>query len=279
MIMCRLVALAMRNPVKELVSSVIEAFVKSSQYDPYLERASKGKYSQHIDGWGLAYIGSIDNTYVIGYHKQLDPVFSEQSRRILDYFINKLVGLDAVHAIIHARKASITEPIGLEYAHPYMYRLGKNIIWFAHNGGARKTELAAILNENPILRTDSDMLGLYIALRLSKCVETSRDIDMCLIESYLGAKEYISTNNAMNTALMLATSVDIGLYLSHWINSSQPELREYYSMISITSSEATIAGSITLLEYLPVNLRESASLMREGLYKLKPGSLERIAIL
>lgn len=274
--MCRLLMIAMRKPERDLLSIAINALVEASRYDPYLILASRGKYSDHADGWGIAYVGYISESPVIGYHREINPLFSPQSRSYINYLINKLVELDTLYIVIHARRASSSEPIGVEHTHPYMYRLNGKTIWFAHNGVARKRDLAGILGENPASKTDSAMLGLYVSMNLSKCIDQLRSVDECIVKSYITGKKYIADNSAMNTALLLMMNSNVYLYLSHWVNSDQPELREYYSMISIDIGKATVAGSITIAEYLPSEIRESVRYIHEGVYRVEPGLLRTL---
>lgn len=275
--MCRILASAIHRPQKEKTKLLLESFSKSAQRDPYLEIISNKKYQSHGDGWGLAYIGYINNIPVIGYYRSIEPIYSEHSRSVIEHLIEKIAELDIVYLVIHARRASRTEPIGQEHSHPFMYRLEKGAIWFAHNGGAFKKDIALTIGEYPWLRTDSELLGLFITKNIQTCMH--RDLDQCVVEAYKRSIRYIPSNSALNTCLLVLDEDKPHLYASAWYNTSESNLSRYFSMHKIISEELTALGSITILEYLPRDIREKSSILEPGIYKVDLGECTRLASL
>lgn len=275
--MCRLLALAGRSVDANMLRSIIYAFVESSRHDPYLARIIEGRApSSHDDGWGLVAVGIIDGEPTIAHYKTVEPIFSGHSREVLDLYLKKISGYEELYVVIHARKASRREPYGVEYAHPYMMLSERAAAWFAHNGGANKKQLAEKLGVNPWLRVDSELLGFYVMDTAISCIEGGGRIDSCVVEAYQIAKHYVVDGSALNTVLLILHCTEPHLYVTQWIKQPKSQLhKEYFDYVSYVNSTLAFAGSISIRDYLPRNL--STQVVEPGIYKLKPGILEKIS--
>ncbi|MEM4558252.1 MAG: hypothetical protein QW251_05615 [Desulfurococcaceae archaeon] len=277
--MCRLYAMAYRKPDHTTLKTFIEAFVESNRYDHYLASLAPDKsVASHDDGWGLVAVGLVDNTPTHAYYKTVEPIFHENSRRILELYTKKMASYDEVYIIVHARKASRREPYGPEYAHPYMMMSDSGIAWFAHNGGADKKLLAEKLGVYPWVRVDSELLGYYVMDNVLSCVGGEGSVDNCVVEAYLAAKHYVVKNSALNTALLVLHEDKPHLYITHWVREPKTQQHlKYFEMISLLSDAMTFGGSISIREYLPESYAEKLSSLEPGVYRLEPGSLKKLS--
>jgi len=277
--MCRLLVARLSGDGVESISDVLAAFVESNRFDPYLERVSGGRYYSHDDGWGLAAVGYGENPSVI-YHRMIEPIYYESSLRMLDLIAKRLQRYSEVYLLLHARKSSRNEPYGGEYVHPFMRLLENGAIWFAHNGGAMKNELARELGVYPWVRVDSELLGYFIMGAIDECLSSGGGLDNCVGDAYVKGLNYIPSGSGYNTGLLALVGREASLYLSHRVvgNPSQ-ELMDYYSMVSYASREVLIAGSITIRNYLPKKITRhlNESIIEPGVYKVTAGNLVKLA--
>ncbi|AFL67014.1 class II glutamine amidotransferase [Desulfurococcus amylolyticus] len=269
--MCRLLVARFTGEKIESAGEVLNAFIESSKRDPYLERVSGNRYSAHDDGWGIAVVGYGDNPSII-YHRMIEPIYFENSLRVLDLINKRIQRYKEVYLLIHSRKSSRNEPYGLEYTHPFMRLMENGALWFAHNGGAKKEELARELGVYPWIRVDSELLGYYIMGNIGDCLSINDDLDECVRDAYVKGLKYIPENSGYNTGLLALTSRNTSLYISHKVagNPSQA-LLDYYKIVVYTSDEAVIAGSITIKEYLPSKVSEQFKtwFLEPGLYSIR----------
>lgn len=277
--MCRLLALVFSRVVDEyLLDTILESFTLSNEYDPYLERASRGKSRSHDDGWGLAIAGLVDGQPVTAYYKSLEPIFYESSRRMLKLFSRKIRNYQPLYLVLHARKASAREPYGLDYVHPFMRLSDSGAAWFVHNGGADKKALAEKLGVYPWLRVDSELLGHYVMDQVLSCAESEENIDTCVVEAYSEAKNYVASRSALNTALLVLFKDMPYLYITHWLRElHENDLRDYYAVIAYKGEHLVFAGSISIREYAPRNILSDIHVLEPGVYRLAPGHVVKVS--
>lgn len=277
--MCRLYLQAYKKPDYSNLKTLVEAFIESSRYDPYLAKmiADRAVVS-HDDGWGLVIIGLVDGLPTVAHYKSVEPIFYENSRRIVDLYLKRASSYDEVYIVIHARKASRREPYGEEYAHPYMMMSDVGVAWFVHNGGADKKLLAEKLGVYPWVRVDSELLGFYIMDHVLSCIGGGRDVDECAVEAYMEAKYYVIRNSALNTALVVLYESEPHLYTTHWVREPRTLAhQEYYKIVSYIDATMSFAGSISIKEYLSEDYTKNLAVLEQGVYKLRPGSIKKLS--
>lgn len=278
--MCRILALALSKTDRDFLDTALNSFVLSNEHDQYLERVSRNKHKSHDDGWGLVAVGLLREQPVVAYHKSLEPIFYESSRRMLGLFSRKISEYQPLYLALHTRKASAKEPYGVDYVHPFTRLTDNGAAWFMHNGGADKKALAEKLGVYQWLRVDSELLGHYIMDQVLTCAEGGENIDTCVTDAYSEAKNYVLSSSALNTALLVLFKDSPHLYLTHWLREPRDDyLKEYYAIVAYENGEVAFAGSITIKEYLPRNMLDNLYVLEQGIYKFKPGGLIKIASL
>ncbi len=276
--MCRLLALASTKLTEDTIRTLVEAFIESSRHDDYLKKITSDKVYSHDDGWGLIALGLIDNKPTLAHHHSIEPIFEEYSKHILDLFIKRISRYDLLYLILHSRKSSRREPYGLEYTHPFMRISERCAGWFAHNGGADKGELARVLGVNPWLRVDSELLGHYVMNNVFNCVESGNNIDECVRATYNDAKKYVLEGSALNTSLLLLVDSEIHLYVTHYTrNVTSSDRKQYYAIVAYTEDGLSLAGSVTLADYLPPKYRDKIISLEPGIYRVEPSRVFKIS--
>lgn len=273
--MCRIMSLAFTSEKSNLVDLFIDAFIKASRYDPYLERLSSE--ASHGDGWGIASISFQDNKPHVYYYKSADPVYTDTSEKALKSIVNDLKKHDYSLVIIHARKASSSEPVGEKYSHPFYIEVDGLKAWFIHNGSADKKILGDKLGLDPRTHVDSELLGRLLVLEIDKCLGSGGVIQDCVYRAYSVSKEYILEKSALNTSLLISRNTWCELYTSHWVkNPGSDARREYYSIIAYETRGFTASGSITIKNYLPGDVKAMIKVLEPGIYNLTPEGISRI---
>lgn len=275
--MCRLLGVASSRLHQGELENIIKAFVLSNVYDPYMARLTGSRVYTHDDGWGFIATGYVNEQPTISYYKSIEPVFYESSTRILSLLVKKTVNYSPLYLVIHARKASPSEPYGIEYTHPYM-RLSENgAAWFTHNGGVYKTILAEKLRVYPWIRVDSELLGFYVMDNVLSCAEGGGDVDRCVTDTYLEARDYVVKGSALNTLLLVLFKNEIYLYITHWLREiSEEKKREYYAIIGYRNTNISLAGSISIREYLDLAIAQNTIILDTGIYRIEPGNIVKI---
>lgn len=275
--MCRLLGLVTSEISSDYLYDIMRAFVLSNMHDPYMAKLTGSKSYSHDDGWGLVATGYVHDQPTSAFYKSVEPVFHESSIKILKLFVKRIINYKPLYLIIHARKASPMEPYGVEYAHPYM-RLSENgVAWFMHNGGAYKTAIAEKLGVNPWIRVDSELLGYYLMDNILSCAEGGNDLDSCVVEAYVEARNYVVKGSALNTALLLLFRNKPYLYITHWLREvSEDVKRDYYTIVAYKSQRLIFAGSISIKEYAPTFIANNIVRLDPGIYRLEPGDIVKI---
>jgi len=275
--MCRLLAAIGLNPRGGWLTDVFKAFVESSRRDDYLAKLTEGRSFSHDDGWGIAGVGIAGSEYAVLYHRSLLPIFHSHSEAELEFILDRLRRYDKIYFISHARKSSRREPYGEEFVHPFKYEFEKGVAWFAHNGGVDKRSLGKVLKVNHLLRVDSDIAGLFIVDRLSKCTS---EIGECVADAYKELTGYVPEGGALNTLLLLLSETGPRLYVSYFYKEATKGIdrlyRDYYKVFSLESDDYIAVSSSTLLNYYNTsNVRE----LEEGLYELSERGLRKLSTL
>lgn len=230
-------------------SDVIEAFIKSSECDPYLASlTSKGDCGSHDDGWGYVLMGwdsEVSDAYIASY-KTSRPVFKDVAG--VNSMLNLLKeGLNYV-LILHSRKASIGSK-NVFNAHPF-YFSGKGFdYWLVHNGTALKEELTDALNvtmrEDLLDVSDTYLLGAYIYTQMNGLNPEN------VVNAYRKAVKF--TKTALNTAaLAFNTSKVIAVVTSYLSKAKLGNVKEvnYYRLYEYEGNGVRAVVSSTLALHL-----------------------------
>lgn len=263
--MCRILIARLTRPNVELIDDLFGAFINASKHDPYLLKVTRGATASHSDGWGLIAVGAIDGTLSIVEYRSPYPVFSNAVSEIIELIKSKISMFEEVYLLIHSRKASRGEPYGTDYLHPFFRLSERGALWFAHNGGASKKELAELLGVHYWLNVDSGLLGQYLMSKVMECYESGRGIDDCVKASYMDARRYV--RGLYNTGLLGVLDERPVLYTSHAVYGGDPELAAYGELISYRLESGLIVASITFKEYFETEATYTT--LRPGLYKFE----------
>ncbi len=273
--MCRILVIANRPRVDDKYVEFINAFIKASKNDVYLEKISRSGRKSHSDGWGLAGIGLVDVHPVILYYKTILPIYHSVSREILNLFNTRIKHYNELFLVLHVRLSSIKEPYGEKYVHPFEVKISKRgILWFIHNGEVDKTTLYREAGvESPYYYTDSWIAALYLAKYMEKCIARVDDVENCVVEAYNKLLEYVVT--ALNTGLLVFYDNQPFLYASFYhreYNKLEHERKIYYQLRMYRETETSVIASSTI-DYYIGGMEEA----EQGLYRVLPGKIIKIA--
>ncbi|NPA97150.1 MAG: hypothetical protein GXO32_06070 [Crenarchaeota archaeon] len=234
--MCRLLALHCIEcrELSNAISLTLDALVEASSFDSRLIAVTAGRRESHGDGWGYALALNRGGAPAVAHDKFILPIFSQFSREVLAQVARFLGVRGEAAAILHARAASPSEPLGSRASHPYEYRIRvgdeeEATLYFAHNGGANKDALRKELKLARHYHTDSYALGLYIAraLESSQCLE-----ERCLARAVAEAVGRFCVKDGKPlggvTAALLVSDKGFALVASSWFDSSDELRAQYY---------------------------------------------------
>jgi len=191
--------------------------------------------------------------------------------------IEKLSGYDLAYLVLHSRASGRSEPYGVEYSHPYRVDTVFGAIWFAHNGSVDKHRLSQKLGQVvPWLYTDSQLLAMYIARSLERCVKQVDDLDNCVSEVYRESLEYVPKLSALNTALLILFKDSVHLYTSFYVNGWEEceECRKrYYQLYTVVKNGVAAIASSTLKLYVGRELEFNP--LEQGVYSVE---VERVRL-
>jgi glutamine amidotransferase len=277
--MCRLLTAWLGKGGLEKIELILEAFIRSSEHDKYLEKASGGRSLSHDDGWGIAAVGMVKGKPSIIQHRSILPIYDIESLRMIKLIESRLKRYEEVIMMVHSRKASMSEPYGEEYLHPFITLLKNGAAWFAHNGGADKPRLANLLGVHPWIRVDSELLGYFLIGKIEDCLESGNGLDQCVVGAYDSSKEFIPPCNGLNTGLIMLLDNTPHLYFTHGVAQpcSNQALLDYYKFAAFRIDDSAVAGSITVLDYLPQDSSISEiSILEAGVYKASKTGFTRL---
>jgi predicted glutamine amidotransferase len=134
--MCRMMLL--KGDFASVFVPLISAFKEVCSNDP-LNREPDGSVYSHPDGWGFV---NIKDT--IEYGKYAQPVYDAEVPNMRDGLF-----------MIHARKTSTGEPVGVGFTHPFHAFDAESEYWLSHNGDFDKAKMAEYM-EIPVPVGESD---------------------------------------------------------------------------------------------------------------------------
>jgi len=277
--MCRILTGWLKTGDFESLRIILDSFIKGSEHDGYLEKASGGRYSSHDDGWGIAAVGLAGGKPSVVYHKMLNPIFDADSIKMINLIEARLKRYDEVAFIVHSRKSSRFEPYGGDYLHPFIRLFENGAGWFAHNGGVDKVRIAGMLGVHPWTRVDSELLAYYLMNSVEECLLEEKDVDRCVIKSYESSLDYVPPCSGLNTGLLLLLGDKPYLYTTHFIGRpcKNQSLIDYFRMLLLQVGESWVAASITLADYLPQHAMIAKTIIVDpGLYKLSSEGWTRL---
>ena len=252
--MCRiLVGVIKKEFARNGLSNLVEGFIESSLRDPYLARLTSNRRESHDDGWGLAVAGFREGLLTIFHEKTALPIFSSTSRELLKIFVSKLGRYEESYILLHSR-ATGTEPLGTNNAHPYEvdFKLGK--IWFVHNGSVDKLSASQDAGLDPHLNVDSRIVAELIAKYLSTCATTCEDLDQCVTTAYEKIyNAYTRKGDALITGLLsYCARNDVRLYATSLVRDYEEldeAVKAYYSVYRVWNDGFNLISSSTLIDY------------------------------
>lgn len=236
--MCRMLSfVSMRKGILDVLE-LIEALVKASERDPYLEAIAST--SSHSDGWGCAIVYSKDGYENVLYYKTLRPIFEDTIgvKRV----VNAIRESEYAMGIIHSRKASRGEPISVIDTHPFHeVSVEGSEFYLVHNGTIRK-ELLAKRESLPLNRSDTLVLTMYLSrYPVSEHFKVLREI---------ACKELVKS--ALNLGV-LVLNVKGGRYVLtssyHVFEKEDPDREAYYKQYLVGGGEYYGVVSSTVIDY------------------------------
>ena len=153
--MCRMLLFTGNN--EQMFNSLLKSLREVSRDDPLHDLQHK-PFLDHKDGWG--YVDS--GTRFMRFEKFLDPIFQSEQNNF---------GGDI--RLIHARNATVGEPLTLTSTHPFHLPLDDYDVYLAHNGWIDKSKLTdKFSREFKETRSDSEvflnLLGKFPGTPLDK---------------------------------------------------------------------------------------------------------------
>lgn len=206
-----------------------------SRYDPLLPGRNVGG---HEDGWGLCIYD-----YALGgivHYKSGAPLHSQP--RIAEEIIHSLTC--PCTGIVHIRRASRGEPLGVNSAHPFVGEVDGAIIALAHNGGVDKYGLSRELGFNGDLSNVSDTY-MYFKLLLREYSRHHNIVDALRTTiTLLLAKNLVKTT--INSLILYVRGDDARVYVLEDWEHFKGSRREYYRIGYATKEDVVVVASSTL---------------------------------
>ena len=138
--MCRMLLFTGND--EELFNSLLRSLEEVCKSDP-LHDYQKKPFLDHKDGWGFVDSGK----GFLSFTKYTDPIF-HSGQKIFHGDIR----------LIHARNATVGEPLTLTSTHPFHLPLDDYDVYFAHNGWIDKNKLTDMFNQDfKDTRSDSEI--------------------------------------------------------------------------------------------------------------------------
>ncbi len=243
---------------RDFFGYLVDLLVKASKYDHRLHDLyaclNRSDEPSHPHGYGyfiaLTYGDVIEHMY---YNRSHKPIYLDKhgvymAKYILDHWEHDVYGL------LHTRKASTGEPIGILHTHPFMVRDGVRLAVLVHNGSFDKARLCMAIGINESICnsiSDSYVATLYIGYRL-------RDVgDPINVLSEL-LDEYVGYDKASIVGLAYIVEGRIKLYygvnIRYDCHSPCGEMyRRYYEPYIIRYRDCIALVSSTIHDLLVTN--------------------------
>ncbi len=231
--MCRLVGFKINDSSILRVFSTILA--STSRYDPLLPTTSPGG---HSDGWGIAVHDTGSNNVL--FYKSGEPFYTNTL-----FYENIVRNLRCTcKGIIHIRRASPGEPLGLVYAHPFIAE-AKGLLALAHNGGVDKRILAEILGLNTDAVDEFSDTYLYFQLLLREL--SHRNVLDAITSTIRELLELNAVKTSINSVILHVDSEGKGrvYVIEDWMHFNGRR-REYYKIGYAARNEGIVAASSTV---------------------------------
>ena len=254
--MCRLVGFKLSRNIDGL-HEILGPLVSVSRYDPLLPGKVVGG---HSDGWGL----SIYDQGLGGvlYYKSGEPLYSQI--RILERLIRSL--RCPCKGIIHVRKASKSEPLGLLYAHPFISNIDDSILALAHNGGIDKYVVAEEIGYKGDLDKVSDTY-MYFKLLIREYVKHGNIVEAIrnTINVLLRKK---AVRTSINSLILFINNSTSNVYIIEDWEHFSGDKRRYYSIGYLCKGDLVVVTSSTVYD----------SLLDKGFNTCKPNIIDVIEV-
>ncbi|MEB2837158.1 MAG: hypothetical protein GSR80_001062 [Desulfurococcales archaeon] len=258
--MCRLLAgVAWGGEGLRLLAGLAGLLARAAERDPLLARATGGRRWSHCHGYGILLAARRGASWRV-YYERFDAwapglpeggvcrANLEALKAAVERLPRLLEGAREALLVLHARLASPGEPRGTLNAHPFRVeahtQAGPVEVYLAHNGSVEKEPLARLHGLDPRAYTDTHILAIHTAARLSE----GRSIPEAISE--------VEERGLVKTALDLAVAIlhptgPPELYVNGYIS---PELREdpakleYYKPILLEASQLRAYASTTIAQ-------------------------------
>ncbi len=247
--MCRLVGFRINDYSLLRVFSTILASI--SRYDPLLPTTSPGG---HDDGWGMAIHDRGSNNVV--FYKTSEPFYANML-----FYESIVKNLRCTcKGVVHIRKASPGEPLGLVYAHPFVAEV-KGFVALAHNGGVDKNVLANLLGLNTSIVEEFSDTYLYFQLFLRKL--SNKSVVDAITSTIRELLELNAVRTSINSIILYVGREDRSrVYVVEDWQHFDGSKREYYRIgYAIKDDNIVAASSTVYYRLLDLGFRE---------YKPKP---------
>ncbi len=192
--MCRM--MLVKGNFESAINPLLSAFKEVCNNDP-LNKEPDGSVYSHPDGWG--YVNIHDN---IEYGRYAKPVFNSNGPEVHEGLF-----------MLHARKTSTGEPVGVGFVHPFHAFDAESEYWLSHNGDFDKARIAEYLGvQVPVGESDTqvflDLLmrqpgnarnKLYHAIKVVNDLKAIKSIANIFLVSYnriSGEKEGLAYTDA-----------------------------------------------------------------------------------
>lgn len=237
--MCRL--LFYRGITSNKLISLVDSIKKASEYDPLLEKASKGKRRSHGDGWG--YVVYHEDSII--YYKSTTPIYEDSlGYNNLLHILTNLSNRNII-LLIHTRTASEGSR-NIVNTQPIKYSSLSTEFYLAHNGTVDKKEIARRLGFGNISREISDtyLMGYYMSLKLNTFTEN------LLLNLYRELAGYTKTAfNTMTLLLPASKNLESVVVVTNYYTTRDPQKIEYYRLY-VEEKEDYVAYYSSTIHYL-----------------------------
>ncbi len=240
-VLCRLLILKTTRLKTSFIIDLIRILRKISHRDPLLEELSTTRGYSHSDGWGYIFFSRTSNT--IYFYRSLSPIYlDEHGFKDLIHLLKSREN-EEVFMLIHVRKASEKEPIGLIHVHPYMHRyLGKEL-YLVHNGSFNKEKLSNIINIKDYNKVTDSYLGLlYYSTLLKRGYSPLEALDTLLKATREGQGSVVGILSVENSKQTIYYGFKVsggGKYVRYY----RPYIHEWDGGAIVVSSSITLYAS------------------------------------
>ncbi len=229
-----------------LLKQIMDGLRRASNSDPLLGGKS------HSHGWGYVLL---QDDRIYEYHSY-KPIYLD--RRGYDKLLETIRDSEEYSmGIIHSRRASRNNPLGLLHTYPYHYMVENGIdLWLAFNGSMK--------TYGETSRTDAYILGREL---VEKCRHHS-GLDgfiKCIVEEYRGLRDRIVSGGILLSMITQSIDdrIDSAIILHPIYKTSRRSLKEYYRYYLLKRNDLEAIMSSSIVHYIK-DLEEDVKPVREG---------------